>query len=141
MWRHRSIALASAFCTRSSAACWSPVSAWAARSSATVRSATNRVNSASARASTRTSSRTYDAAATGYLARMAWAAVPSPIGPLGVAADDAGIRALHFTGPGGRLGEHPLLVTAAGPLDEDFAGDRSGLDLRPADPRGTPLER
>jgi methylated-DNA-[protein]-cysteine S-methyltransferase len=72
---------------------------------------------------------------------MVWVAVPSPMGPLGVAADDAGIRAVHFTGPGGRLGDHPLLVTAAAQLSEYFAGTRTGFDLPLADPGGTPFER
>jgi methylated-DNA-[protein]-cysteine S-methyltransferase len=63
------------------------------------------------------------------------------MGPLGVAADDAGIRAVHFTGPGGRLGDHPLLVVATAQLGEYFAGSLTGFDLPLADPGGTPFER
>jgi methylated-DNA-[protein]-cysteine S-methyltransferase len=72
---------------------------------------------------------------------MDWAAVSSPIGPLGVAADDTGVRAVRFTGPGGRLGEHPLLVAATAQLGAYFAGTRTGFELPLADPGGTPFER
>jgi methylated-DNA-[protein]-cysteine S-methyltransferase len=72
---------------------------------------------------------------------MDWAAVPSPIGPLGVAADDAGIRAVRFTGPVADPTPNPLLVTAAEQLDEYFAGRRTGFDLPLAGSGGTPFER
>jgi methylated-DNA-[protein]-cysteine S-methyltransferase len=72
---------------------------------------------------------------------MDWAAVPSPIGPLGVAADEAGIRAVRFTGPGGTLSASPSLAIAAEQLDEYFAGRRTGFDLPLVVAGGTPFER
>src|SRR5205807_7804717 len=74
-------------------------------------------------------------------ARMNWAAVPSPIGPLGVAADDTGIRSVCFTGPAGVVVSTPLLEVAGAQLAEYFAGNRTGFDLPLADPGGTAFER
>ena len=73
---------------------------------------------------------------------MQWTAVPSPIGPLGVAADDGGVRAVRFDGaPPGRRGEHPLLTAAAAQLDEYFAGGRTGFTLPLAAAGGTDFDR
>ncbi len=72
---------------------------------------------------------------------MTWTAVPSPIGPLGLAADDSGIRAVRFTGPGGPGGTHPLLAGAVEQLAEYFAGGRTEFALPLAPPRGTDFER
>jgi methylated-DNA-[protein]-cysteine S-methyltransferase len=72
---------------------------------------------------------------------MNWIDVPSPIGPLGVAADDAGIRAVRFDGAPGPSGRHPLLDAAATQLAEYFAGERTGFMLPLAAPGGTDFER
>jgi methylated-DNA-[protein]-cysteine S-methyltransferase len=70
-----------------------------------------------------------------------WAAVPSPMGPLGVAADEAGICAVRFTGPGGRPVSTPLLEVAVGQLHEYLAGRRTGFELPLVVVGGTPFER
>jgi methylated-DNA-[protein]-cysteine S-methyltransferase len=72
---------------------------------------------------------------------MDWAAVPSPIGPLGVAADEAGIRAVHFAGPAGPLTSSPMLDAAAEQLAEYFAGRRTGFELPLVVAAGTRFER
>ena len=73
--------------------------------------------------------------------KVPWIEVPSPIGPLGVAADDAGIRVVRFTGAAGPAGEHPLLNRAAEQLAEYFAGDRTEFTLPLAGTGGTAFER
>ena len=73
--------------------------------------------------------------------------IDSPIGPLLVAADDTGVRALEFPEnrhPVKREGEwresaHPLLSEAERQLGEYFAGARRGFDL-PLAPRGTDFQ-
>jgi len=72
---------------------------------------------------------------------MDWAAVPSPIGPLGVAADEAGIRLVRFTGPVAAPTPNPWLVVAVEELDEYFAGRRTGFELPLVVAGGTPFER
>jgi len=72
---------------------------------------------------------------------MDWTSVPSPIGALGVAADDDCIREIRFTGPAGRPREHPLLSRAAAQLGEYFAGDRADFALPLAAAGGTDFER
>jgi methylated-DNA-[protein]-cysteine S-methyltransferase len=63
------------------------------------------------------------------------------MGPLGVAADDAGIRRVHFTGPAGPLSRNPALDLAVAQLDEYFAGRRTGFELPLVVAGGTPFER
>ena len=72
---------------------------------------------------------------------MEWTAVPSPIGPLGVAADDGGVRAVRFDGAPGRHGRHPILEDAAAQLRGYFAGERTGFTLPLAASGGTDFER
>lgn len=74
--------------------------------------------------------------------------IESPVGPLLVAADDAGLRLIEFPGPrhpvalgeDWRAGDHPVLRRAQAQLDEYFAGERRGFDL-PLAPQGTPFQR
>lgn len=73
----------------------------------------------------------------------------SPVGPLTLVAAEAGLRAVIW--PDGRLdrvglggeslnaGTAPVLDTAAGQLDEYFAGARTSFDL-PLDLHGTPFQ-
>src|SRR2546423_3626833 len=72
---------------------------------------------------------------------MDWASVPSPIGPLGVAADEQGIRFVRFDGPAGPLSTNPHLSLAAEQLAAYFAGSRTGFALPLAPAGGTPFER
>lgn len=74
--------------------------------------------------------------------------VPSPVGPLRVAASDAGLHAIEF--PGNRHpvkqctpwqpGEHPLLRQTQAQLDAYFAGRLQVFDL-PLAPHGTAFQR
>ncbi|MDR3482120.1 MAG: methylated-DNA--[protein]-cysteine S-methyltransferase [Burkholderiaceae bacterium] len=72
----------------------------------------------------------------------------SPLGPLLVAASDAGLRGIyfeehkHFKGKGDwRLDpQHPILQQAALQLQEFFAGTRTGFDV-PLDLSGTPFQQ
>ncbi|MDH5832604.1 methylated-DNA--[protein]-cysteine S-methyltransferase [Luteimonas kalidii] len=74
--------------------------------------------------------------------------IDSPVGPLFVAADDAGLRAIEF-----RDNRHPvrrdgdwqpgdsaMLQRARTQLEEYFAGERRSFDL-PLSPRGTDFQR
>jgi methylated-DNA-[protein]-cysteine S-methyltransferase len=70
-----------------------------------------------------------------------WVGVPSPIGPLGVAVDGAGITAVRFTGPAGPSGHVPLLDLARQQLDEYFAGTRTDFTLPLSVPVGSAFER
>jgi methylated-DNA-[protein]-cysteine S-methyltransferase len=74
---------------------------------------------------------------------MDWVAVPSPIGPLGVAADATGIRAITFTGPAAAATTTPgaALLAAADQLAGYFAGHRTGFRLPLAGQAGTAFER
>lgn len=73
--------------------------------------------------------------------------VPSPVGPLLLAACDEGLRAIEFhtskhpvvREPDWRPGDHPWLRRAAVQLEEYFAGTRRTFDL-PLVPRGTPFQ-
>lgn len=74
--------------------------------------------------------------------------VPSPVGPLRVAASDAGLHAIQF--PGNRHpvkqctpwqpGDHPLLRQTQAQLDAYFAGRLQVFDL-PLAPHGTAFQR
>ncbi len=83
-------------------------------------------------------------------APLARAVVDSPIGPLTLVASDAGLRAILWPDEAtGRVPlsgaiddrpDHPVLVAAAGQLEEFFAGEREDFDL-PLDPVGTDFQR
>lgn len=74
--------------------------------------------------------------------------MPSPVGPLRVAASDAGLHAIQF--PGNRHpvkqctpwqpGDHPLLRQTQAQLDAYFAGRLQVFDL-PLAPHGTAFQR
>jgi len=73
---------------------------------------------------------------------MEWASVPSPIGLLGVAADEAGVTAIRFAGPPpGPLVRTPVLDLAAAQLAEYFAGSRTDFTLPLAPPAGSAFDR
>ena len=73
--------------------------------------------------------------------------IDSPIGPLLLAASDAGVRAIEFHRPrhplkrghDWREGDHALLRAARRQLQEYFAGRRRGFDL-PLAPEGTAFQ-
>lgn len=74
----------------------------------------------------------------------------SPLGPLLLAASDAGLHTIYFeahrhTDPAQRMqwrrdDAHPLLRRACAQLDEYFAGERQQFDL-PLAPLGTPFQQ
>lgn len=74
--------------------------------------------------------------------------VDSPVGPLLVAADDVGVRAIAFQAnrhpvardAGWREGDHPLIDLARQQLDEYFARTRRTFDL-PLAPEGTDFQQ
>ena len=74
--------------------------------------------------------------------------IDSPVGPLFLAADAQGLRAIEFRdnrhpvrrGDGWREGDSPLLRQARAQLGEYFAGRRRGFDL-PLAPQGTPFQQ
>ncbi|AKC85663.1 methylated-DNA--[protein]-cysteine S-methyltransferase [Pseudoxanthomonas suwonensis] len=74
--------------------------------------------------------------------------IDSPVGPLTIAASDAGLHAIEFPSNrhpvrrdrDWREGDHPLLRRAQAQLDEYFAGERRTFDL-PLAPQGTPFQR
>jgi methylated-DNA-[protein]-cysteine S-methyltransferase len=73
---------------------------------------------------------------------MRWAAVPSPIGEIGVAVDDDGICGVQFQGaPPGRGEPDGLLAAAAAQLAEYFEGKRTEFDLPLVVRSGTDFER
>ena len=72
--------------------------------------------------------------------------IDSPVGPLMLAADDAGLRHIEFRDnrhPADRSdwhgGDSPVLQAAEAQLREYFAGERRAFDL-PLAPRGTPFQ-
>lgn len=84
---------------------------------------------------------------------LRWRTVPSPVGPLRLAAEGEHLRRIAFTDdrpdresadpadppePGSR--EDAVLTEAARQLAEYFAGEREGFDL-PLAPRGTEFQR
>jgi len=74
--------------------------------------------------------------------------IDSPVGPLSLAASDAGLHAVEFAGhrhpvPRGddwREGPHPTLDAAEAQLGEYFAGTRRSFDL-PFAARGTDFQK
>jgi methylated-DNA-[protein]-cysteine S-methyltransferase len=74
--------------------------------------------------------------------------VDSPVGPLLIAGNDAGLQLIEFHAPrhpmprGGdwREGDHAVLLRAREQLVEYFAGHRRGFDL-PLAPQGTDFQR
>jgi methylated-DNA-[protein]-cysteine S-methyltransferase len=69
----------------------------------------------------------------------------SPIGPLTLAAGEAGLSGLYFPGRAPALvpersGRSPALADAVEQLEEYFAGERQRFELR-LDLRGTPFQR
>jgi len=74
--------------------------------------------------------------------------MPSPVGPLLLAADDEGLHLIEFHSPRhptGRTsdwqqGEHEVLRDARVQLEQYFAGERRAFDL-PLAPRGTAFQR
>jgi methylated-DNA-[protein]-cysteine S-methyltransferase len=72
---------------------------------------------------------------------MDWIELPSPIGPLGVAADEAGIRMIRFDGAAGPAAPGAVLTRAAEQLGEYFAGTRSEFALPLEIRGGTGFER
>lgn len=74
--------------------------------------------------------------------------VDSPVGPLLIAGDDAGLQLIEFHAPrhpmsradGWREGDNAVLRQAQVQLAEYFAGRRRGFDL-PLAPRGTAFQR
>ncbi|MDQ3469734.1 MAG: methylated-DNA--[protein]-cysteine S-methyltransferase [Actinomycetota bacterium] len=71
--------------------------------------------------------------------------IDSPIGPLTLVADDAGLREIRFGGDDARQPSqpgavaHPVLAATVRQLEEYFAGARTEFDL-PLAPRGTPFQ-
>ncbi|MBV2209918.1 MAG: methylated-DNA--[protein]-cysteine S-methyltransferase [Thermomonas sp.] len=73
--------------------------------------------------------------------------IESPVGPLTIAADDAGLRFIEFQQnrhPANRstwqIGDSPILKMATTQLGEYFAGKRTAFDL-PLAPQGTDFQR
>jgi methylated-DNA-[protein]-cysteine S-methyltransferase len=75
---------------------------------------------------------------------MRWAAVPSPMGDLGIAVDDDGICAVRFTGPGGPRwsgAADPLLTAAARQLRGYVEGRLCDFDVPVSVSGGSGFER
>jgi methylated-DNA-[protein]-cysteine S-methyltransferase len=80
--------------------------------------------------------------------RVVHAVMPSPVGPLRLAADDAGLRLIEFPDPRHPVppgddweeGDNVVLAATRVQLDEYFAGTRRAFDL-PLAPRGTAFQR
>jgi len=74
--------------------------------------------------------------------------IDSPVGPLFIAADTQGLRAIEFRdsrhpvrrGEDWRAGDNPVLRAARLQLEAYFAGRRRGFDL-PLSPQGTPFQQ
>ncbi|QDH71731.1 methylated-DNA--[protein]-cysteine S-methyltransferase [Lysobacter alkalisoli] len=74
--------------------------------------------------------------------------LPSPVGPLRLAASDAGVHAIEFHAQRHPVprdarwqeGDHPLLEQVATQLDEYFSNQRTVFDL-PLAPQGTEFQR
>lgn len=74
---------------------------------------------------------------------MRWGAVPTPMGEVGVAVDEHGVRAVRFDGPGGPVDAAPdgVLLAAVEQLAAYFAGELVEFDLPLVVVRGTGFER
>jgi methylated-DNA-[protein]-cysteine S-methyltransferase len=71
-----------------------------------------------------------------------WLAVSAPIGTVGVAADEVGICAVRFDGPGGRPKPgNPLLKQAERQFAAYFAGELTEFELPLSVQGGTPFDR
>src|SRR5262245_2090932 len=75
--------------------------------------------------------------------RMRWSAVPTGMGDVGVAADEYGVCAVTFAGPGGPVEASPdaVLADAVRQLTAYFAGELTDFSLPLHVSRGTPFER
>jgi methylated-DNA-[protein]-cysteine S-methyltransferase len=79
---------------------------------------------------------------------MLYRYVDSPVGPLLIAGNDAGLHLIEFHAPrhpmplgdAWREGEHDVLELAQQQLEDYFAGRRRGFDL-PLAPQGTAFQR
>jgi len=79
---------------------------------------------------------------------ITWTRIDSPVGPLVLAASDAGLHAVEFAAPRHPVrrdaswceGDHPVLRRAQQQLADYFAGVRRVFDL-PLAPHGTPFQR
>ncbi len=77
-----------------------------------------------------------------------WTHIDSPVGPLLLAADEAGLRAIEFRDnrhpvrrdDNWQAGAHPVIDAATAQLREYFDGSRRTFDL-PLAPRGTAFQR
>ncbi|GAA1769698.1 methylated-DNA--[protein]-cysteine S-methyltransferase [Luedemannella helvata] len=75
---------------------------------------------------------------------MRWVSLPSPIGDIGVAADDEGICAVRFDGPPADATLVPVkgtLAAAGNELAEYFAGERTEFTVPLSVRRGSEFER
>ena len=80
--------------------------------------------------------------------RLAYVTVPSPVGPLRLAADGLGLSGVYYdphrgealAGPDQDRDDDPLLATAAAQLAAYFAGSRRDFDV-PLNPQGTDFQR
>jgi len=78
---------------------------------------------------------------------MVWTQIDSPVGPLTLAASDAGLHQVEFVvsgnpaprGPAWQEGSHPILHRAAAQLEAYFAGVLRTFDL-PLAPQGTSFQ-
>jgi len=66
--------------------------------------------------------------------------VDTPIGPLSLNRDEAGLSGIGFTGAGAARSADPLLLEAAEQLHAYFAGERERFDL-PLSLHGTEFQR
>jgi methylated-DNA-[protein]-cysteine S-methyltransferase len=73
---------------------------------------------------------------------MRWSAVPSPIGVLGAAVDDVGLRRVRFTGPPREAAPATGLAhTVAEQLTAFFAGELTAFDVPLSTQEGSAFER
>ncbi|GAA1790591.1 methylated-DNA--[protein]-cysteine S-methyltransferase [Luedemannella flava] len=78
---------------------------------------------------------------------MRWVSLPSPVGDLGVAADEQGIRYVRFDGPPEDVATVDIgdadgpLTAARDQLAEYFAGERTDFTLPLSDRGGSRFER
>lgn len=86
-----------------------------------------------------------DRPSAGHTCRMRWSAVPSPVGDLGVAADDVGVCALSFAGPPPSAVPESvpagLLADAVDQVRAYLAGELTDFDLPLHIRRGSEFER